>query len=376
MDPSLFANYSFIILLMMRAHNFSAGPATLPEEVLMQAAAELPEYRGTGMSLIESSHRSKAYDEVHTQAIDRIKSLLGITDSHEVLLLGGGATMQFGMVPLNLLPGGSFCDFTVSGAWAEKALDDAKKIGAVKVVFDGESSSYTTLPNPYELETHADAAYLHLTSNETINGLQWRDFPDTQDVPIVADMSSDIMSRPLPMDRFGVIYAGAQKNLGPSGVTVVIIRRDLLPKCNADLPAYLTYPTHASKQSLYNTPPVFPIYLMNLVLGWVGAQGGVAAMQDASQVKSDLIYSIIDESEGFYRCPVDSSCRSRMNVVFNLKSTDLEAAFLKKAGDAGMVGLKGHRSVGGIRASLYNALPMAAVNDLAAFMKGFAADHG
>lgn len=361
---------------MMRAHNFSAGPATLPEDVLMQAAAELPEYRGTGMSLIESSHRSKAYDEVHSQTIERIKSLLGIGNTHEVLLLGGGATMQFGMVPMNLLPEGSFCDFTVSGAWAEKAIDDAAKIGATKTVFDGKDSGYTKLPVPYELETHADAAYFHLTSNETINGLQWHDFPDTGDVPIVADMSSDIMSRPLPMEKFGLIYCGAQKNLGPAGVTVVIIRTDLLARCNPGLPAYLSYPVHAKKQSLYNTPPVFPIYLMNLVLGWVESQGGVAAMQDASRVKSDLIYSIIDESDGFYRCPVDTSGRSRMNVVFNLGNAELEAAFVKKAGEAGMVGLKGHRSVGGIRASLYNALPMAAVSDLAGFMRGFAAENG
>ncbi len=342
----------------------------------MQAAAELPEYRGTGMSLIESSHRSKAYDEVHTQTLERIKRMLGIDGTHEVLLLGGGATMQFGMVPMNLLSEGSFCDFTVSGAWAEKAAEDAAKIGETRIVFNGSDSGYTHLPSPYELETHPDAAYLHITSNETINGLQWHDFPDTNGVPIVADMSSDIMSRPLPMEKFGLVYAGAQKNLGPAGVTVVIIRNDLLQRCNADLPAYLRYPVHATKQSLYNTPPVFAIYLMNLVLEWVESQGGVEAMQDASRVKSDLIYSIIDESDGFYRCPVEAPGRSRMNVVFNLETPELEAAFVKKSGEAGMVGLKGHRSVGGIRASLYNALPMAAVSDLAGFMRGFAAENG
>ncbi len=361
---------------MMRAHNFSAGPATLPEVVLQQAAAELPEYRGTGMSLIESSHRSKAYDEVHNATIERIRRLLNIGDSHEVLLLGGGATMQFGMVPLNLLTGNSFCAFTRSGAWAEKAFEDASKVGTVTTVFDGASTNYTTLPNPYELQCDPEAVYLHLTSNETIGGLQWHDFPDTGSVPIVADMSSDIMSRPLPIDKFGIIYAGAQKNLGPAGVTVVVIRKDLLPKCNPAIPAYLSYPVHASKQSLYNTPPVFPIYLMNLVLQWVEEQGGVTAMQEASRTRSELIYSIIEQSEGFYHCPVEQASRSRMNIVFTLKNKDLEAAFVKKAAELGMVGLKGHRSVGGVRASLYNALPMAAVHDLAGFMRGFASENG
>ena len=360
----------------MRVHNFYAGPATLPAEVLEQAAAELPDYRGLGLSIIETSHRSAEYDEVHNEAISRVRSLLGLPDDFEVVLLGGGATLQFAMVPMNLLPSGGGCDIVVSGSWAKKAQADAAKLGSVHVAYDGGDNGYTELPDAGAVRVQPGSAYLHLTSNETIQGLQWKQFPDTGDVPLVCDMSSDIMSRPIPLDRFDLIYAGAQKNLGPAGVTVVILRRTLLDRMSDSLPAYLSYKTHVEKNSLYNTPPVYAIYMLDKVLGWVEKQGGVREMDRAADEKSQLLYRTIDESDGYYRCPVGADHRSRMNVVFRLPDEEREKKFVAEAKEAGMVGLKGHRSVGGIRASLYNALPLKAVEDLTAFMRRFAADNG
>lgn len=360
----------------MRKYNFYAGPSTLPESVLKKLQEDITDYHSSGLSLIETSHRSKDYDQVHTQAQELIRELLEIPSNYHVLLLGGGATLQFSMVPMNLLAGGKSCDFTVSGAWAKKALSDTRKVGNVNIVFDGKESSYTSLPDPSSVKAGQDSTYFHLTSNETIGGVQWQNWPDTSSVPIVADMSSDIMSRKLPIEKFGIIYAGAQKNLGPSGVAVVIIRDDIAAASPENMTAYLSYKIHAEKQSLYNTPPVFPIWALKLNMEWVKEQGGVPAMEKLSAQKSGLIYNAIDSSGGFYTSPVKENCRSKMNIVFRLPSEDLEKDFVSRAAEAGMLGLKGHRSVGGIRASVYNALPVKAAEVLADFMRDFAAKKG
>ncbi|TVQ36163.1 MAG: 3-phosphoserine/phosphohydroxythreonine transaminase [Spirochaetaceae bacterium] len=360
---------------MVRKYNFSAGPSTLPLSVLQELQRTLVEHNGAGLSLIEASHRSKEYEAVHNSAISLFRELLAVPRTHEILLLGGGATLQFAMVPLNFLLSGSSCDLAHSGAWARKALEDARKVGSVRLAFDGSASSFMTLPTRQELSLDPDAAYFHLTSNETIGGVQWKEFPDTGAVPIVADMSSDIMSRPISFDRFGLIYAGAQKNLGPAGVTVVIIRKDMLDRCPDTLPAYLSYKVHAESNSLYNTPPVFSINAMRLVLQWVKEEGGLAECDRRAHSKSATLYDAIEGSDGFYRNPVDPRCRSTMNVVFRLPTEELEKRFVSEATAAGLDGLKGHRSVGGCRASIYNAMPTEGVAALAEFMSDFASKH-
>lgn len=359
---------------MSRKCNFYAGPATLPPPVLNQIQEEIVDYMGMGLSLIETSHRSKEYDNVHNEAISNIKELLKVPDNYKILFLGGGATLQFSMVPLNLLNSKS-CDFTLTGSWAKKAYDDAKKVGNVNVVFDGSESNYTKLPDIASLKVNPDSAYLHITSNETIQGMQWQEFPEAGNVPLISDMSSDIMSRSLPIEKFGLIYAGAQKNLGTAGVTVVIIRDNLLSRCPDTLTAYLNYNTHVEKNSLYNTPPVFSIYVLKLVLQWVKKQGGLKAMEELVERRSSMLYNTIDESNGYYSCPVDRSCRSRMNVVFRLPNEELEKKFSEEATKQGMIGLKGHRSVGGCRASIYNAMPEEGVSKLVNFMKDFASKN-
>jgi len=356
---------------MSRKHNFYAGPATLPLPVLKEIQEEMVDYRGMGLSLIETSHRSKEYDKVHNEAISLVKDLLEVPDNYKILFLGGGATLQFAMVPLNLL-GGKSCDFTLTGSWAKKAYEDAKKAGKVNIIFDGSETNYAKLPDVTSLELNPGAAYLHMTSNETIQGIQWQEFPDTGNVPLISDMSSDIMSRSVPIDKFGLIYAGAQKNLGPAGVTLVIIQDDLLSRCPDALPAYLNYNNHVEKNSLYNTPPVFCIYALKLVLEWVKKKGGLEAMEEAASRKSSMLYNAIDESNGCYSCPVDPSSRSKMNVVFRLASEEAEKKFIDEAKEEGMIGLKGHRSVGGCRASIYNAMPEEGVSKLVSFMKDFA----
>ena len=360
---------------MEKKYNFYAGPAILPEPVLEQLQADITDYQGTGVSLIETSHRSKEYDAVHNAAITSLRTLFSVPDTHEILFLGGGATMQFGMVPMNFLAGGS-CDFTLTGAWAKKALADANLYGDTHVIFDGTDSSFTTLPDPDSLSVRSEARYLHLTTNETIGGLQWKSFPDTGEVPIVADMSSDILSRPVDLAPFGLVYAGAQKNLGPAGVTVVIIRKDMLEKEAGGLPAYLRYSTHAEKNSLYNTPPVFSIWALSLVLQWIERLGGLEAVAERNSMKSALLYGVIEELSEFYSCPVDENYRSQMNVVFRTPSEELDKAFVEGAKAAGMLGLKGHRSVGGCRASIYNAMPLAGVETLVSYMREFARTHG
>jgi len=361
---------------MNRIYNFSAGPCTLPLPALLEAQREFIDYRGTGMSLIEMSHRSREYGEVHEGARSAIRRLLDLPDGFQVLLLGGGATLQFAMVPMNLLAGGGRCDFTVSGAWARKARADAARLGGVRDVFDGADGDYTSLPDPAALEIDPRAAYVHITSNETIGGLQWQDWPETGDVPLVCDMSSDFMSRRIPAERFGLIYAGAQKNVGPAGVAVVLIRDDVLARCADDLPAYLSYRTHAAKDSLYNTPPVFAIWLMKLTLDWLEQEGGLIEAERRAEARAKLVYDAIARHEGFYRCPVDPRFRSRMNVVFRLPNEELEGKFVAEALEHGMSGLKGHRSVGGCRASLYNAMPLEGAETLAAFMDDFARRNG
>jgi phosphoserine aminotransferase len=360
----------------MRKHNFYAGPSALPYPVLEELAQTMTEYHGLGLSIVETSHRSKEYDAVHHAALDGIRKHLSVPDTHEVLFVGGGATMQFGMVPLNLLPDGGTADIVNSGVWAKKAKADIEVYGTANVLFDGSDSGFTTLPNPESVKPSADSSYVHITSNETIGGVQWQTFPDTGDIPLVADMSSDILSRPVDVSRFGIIYAGAQKNLGPAGVTIVIVKKDLLGKAPRKLPAYLDFKTHAKKDSLYNTPPVFPIYALSLVMKWLTDQGGIEGVEKANAEKAATIYGVIDDNPGFFSCPVAKDVRSRMNVVFRLPSEELEKQFVSEAAAAQMVGLKGHRSVGGIRASIYNAVPLESVQALAQFMTEFARKNG
>ncbi|HUX13045.1 MAG TPA: 3-phosphoserine/phosphohydroxythreonine transaminase [Spirochaetia bacterium] len=361
---------------MKRVFNFYAGPSTLPVSVLEKIRDEIVEFRGLGLSIIETSHRSSEYEEIHNRAIVDLREIFGIPDGYEVLFLGGGATLQFSMVPLNFLDSSSSCDLVLSGSWAKKAMSDAKKVGKVNVLFDGSAQKFSTLPNPAEIKPSAGSRYVHITSNETIDGLQWQQYPDTGAVPLIVDMSSDILSRPVDVSRFAMIYAGAQKNIGPAGLTLVIIRKDLLERCNPNLTAYLNYKTHATGNSLYNTPPVFSIYAAGLVLQWIKNEGGLPAVTERNRKKASLIYDAIDTSDGFYRCPVDRVYRSMMNVVFRLKTEALEEQFLKIAEAKGMLGLPGHRSVGGCRASLYNALPVEGAQELAQLMKDFAKANG
>lgn len=361
---------------MGRIYNFYAGPSTLPVGVLNELKEEMVDYNSHGLSMIEASHRSKMYEEVHNDAIALVRELLAVPEDRHVLFLTGGATMQFGMVPMNFLGDGRSCDMVISGSWAKKALSDAQKLGTVNIIFDGAEQHYTSLPEPGSLSVHPDASYLHITSNETIGGLQWKQFPDTGSVPLVCDMSSDIAGRRIPAEQFDLIYAGAQKNLGPAGVTLVIISEAMLEKARNGLPAYLSYATHVEKNSLYNTPPVFSIYAMNKVLHWLKDTGGIEAAEKRNEEKAELIYGTIASSGGFYVSPVDRASRSTMNVVFRLPSEELETLFVQEAEAAGMLGLKGHRSVGGIRASLYNAMPLEGAQTLAEFMRDFAARNG
>lgn len=356
-----------------RVINFNAGPAPLPEEALKRAEKDFLNFKGMGASLIELSHRASPYAEIHQKTIALFRKLLKVPESHHVLLLGGGATLQFGMVPLNLLRKGKSADYVVSGVWAKKASEDAAKISNIRIPFDGAEENYTSLPEDVVVDPNTE--YLHITSNETIDGVQWKRWPESP-VPLVCDMSSDIMSRPIPWENFGVVYAGAQKNLGPSGITVVVIRNDLAERSSDHLPAYLDYRRHIKGESLYNTPPVFSIYLMGLVLEWVMEQGGVTEMETRNRNKAALLYQYLDQSNGFYKVPAQKDYRSAMNIVFTPGNGDFEKTLLKEAAEAGMLGLKGHRSRGGLRASLYNAVPMENVEMLVDFLSSFQRKHG
>ena len=359
-----------------RVYNFYPGPATLPLPVLEAAREELLAFQSSGMSVMEISHRSKQYEGLQNETADRLKRLLKIGDNYKVLFLQGGASMQFDMVPMNFLTPEKTADYLVTGSFAQKAAAEGKYFGQVHTAVDTKEENFRRIPDPAELKFSPNPVYVHITSNNTIYGTQWQTFPYCGDVPLVADMSSDILSRPFDAKPFGLIYAGAQKNLGPAGVTIVIIREDLLAKANPNLPVMYRYETFAKNNSLYNTPPTFSIYMVSLVLKWLEDQGGVEAIYKHNQEKAALIYDAIDQSSGFYQGHAEKNSRSLMNVTFRLPSTELEEKFVREATDQGLVGLKGHRSVGGLRASIYNAMSYEGCKALADFMKDFLAKNG
>lgn len=354
-----------------RVFNFNPGPSVLPQSVLEEAQRELLNYKGTGMSIIETSHRAKPYEEINSGAEALLKELLGVPENYRVLFLQGGASTQFDMVPYNFLGQGATADYLLTGIFAEKAYKEATKIGTVNVAGTTKELNYTRITTPEEIKLSENSVYVHLTSNNTIYGTQWKEFPDFGDVPVVADMSSDILSRKFDVSKFALIYAGAQKNLGPAGVTVVIIRDDMLAKVPQNLPSMWRYDIHAKESSLYNTPPTFSVYLLNLVLKWVKDNGGLEAMEKQNEEKAAFIYDTIDNSGGYYKGHAEKGSRSLMNITFRLPSEELEKAFVEEAGKVGLKGLKGHRSVGGIRASVYNAMPPAGCKALADFMTDF-----
>jgi phosphoserine aminotransferase len=353
-----------------RIFNFSAGPAVLPVEVLEEAQRDLMALPGVGMSILEISHRSKTFEDVIEGCEADLRALAGIPPNYHVLFLQGGASMQFSMVPMNLIPAGGSADYIVTGSWSQKAVKEAKRVGAVRIAGSTESGNFTRVPKQSELSLDPGAAYVHITTNNTIFGTEWHSMPDVGHVPLVADTSSNMYSRPIDVSRFGLIYAGAQKNLGPSGLTLVIIREDLVARTPASLATMLQYGIHVENKSMYNTPPVFGVYIMRLVLKWLLNRGGLAAIENENIRKANKLYAEIDRT-GFYRGHAEHDSRSRMNVTFRLPSEELERKFAKEATAAGLDGLKGHRSVGGIRASIYNAFPEAGVDALVSFMKEF-----
>jgi len=357
---------------MARVYNFNAGPAALPLAALERARDELLDFNGSGMSIVEHSHRGKEYEAVHDEAEALVRELLSVSDQYHVLFLQGGASQQFAMVPMNLLPPGKSADYILTGGWSEKALEEAKLVGQTRIAATtGEGGKYTRIPEPSEIKLDPEAAYVHLTSNNTLFGSQWFDFPQTGNVPLVGDMSSDFLWRKFDVNRFGLVYAGAQKNAGPSGIVIVIVRKDLVEGGRKDIPKIFRYKTHADNRSLYNTPPTFSVYLVRNVLAWIKDQGGLAAMEKINREKGRVLYGAIDAVPDFYRCPVDKKSRSLMNVVFRLPTEALEEQFVGEAKKAKMVGIKGHRSVGGIRVSTYNAVSLEAVKAMAAFMGDF-----
>ena len=360
----------------MTIYNFSAGPAVLPKEVLQQAQAELPDWHGSGMSVMEMSHRGKEYMGIHAQAIADLRELMGIPSNYKVLFLQGGAHLQFSMIPLNLLRGKASTDYVNTGEWSKKAIAEAKKFGGVNVVADSADKNFTYVPAFDSWKCDPNAAYLHYVANETIGGVEFNWVPEVGDVPLVVDMSSNILSRQIDVSQFGLIYAGAQKNIGPAGFAVVIVREDLIGHVAANTPTMLDYKIHADGDSMYNTPPTYGIYMAGLVFQWLKKNGGVATMEQANIKKADLLYAAIDASNGFYHCPVNQANRSRMNVPFTLKDDNLDGDFLKQADVRGLLQLKGHRSVGGMRASIYNAMPLAGVQALVDFMGEFAQHKG
>ncbi len=358
-----------------RIHNFNAGPAALPLPVLEEVRAEMLDFKGSGMSVTEVSHRSVWFDDVINDATERVKRLLDLPENFKVLFLQGGASTQFFMIPMNILPDGASADYINTGTWSTKAIKEVEILGKqCNVIASSQDQDFRSIPKDFSITP--GAAYLHITSNNTIKGTQWASFPDAGDVPLVADMSSDIMSKPLDAKPFGIIYAGAQKNLGPSGVTLVIIREDMLDRVPADIPTMLRYTTQVDKNSLFNTPPCFNIYVVQLVLKWIEETvGGLEAMGKLNEQKSELLYSFMDRGD-FYSGTADTDSRSMMNVTFRLPSEDLEKQFVAEALDAGLGGLKGHRSVGGCRASIYNPTGLDGVRDLVDFMKTFADKNG
>lgn len=359
--------------MMARTHNFSAGPAALPTEVLAQAAEEMLDYQGSGMSIMEMSHRSKTFVDIAARAEQDLRDLFGVSDDYHVLFLQGGATGQFAGVPLNLTGGDDTMDFVDTGAWSKKAIKEAAKYCQVNVAASSSASNYDHIPDPANWQLSSNAKLLHVCSNETIGGVQFQDFP--QHATLVADMSSDLLSRPVNIDQFGLIYAGAQKNIGPAGLTVIIVRKDLCGSARPITPTFLDYAVQADADSMSNTPPTYSWYLAGLVFQWVKANGGLAGIQAQNQAKADLLYNAVDTSS-FYRSPVSKAYRSAMNVPFTLADAALDADFLAGAEARGMFNLKGHRSVGGMRASIYNAVPRESVQALVNYMSEFENERG
>jgi phosphoserine aminotransferase len=359
-----------------RVFNFAAGPAVLPEPVLAEAQRDLMALPGVGMSVMEISHRGKVFEAIIQGCEADIRQLAGVPASHHVLFLQGGASLQFSMVPMNLLPAGGKADYIVTGSWGKKAVKEAQRVGAVQIAGTTESDNFNRVPEASELKLDPGAAYVHFTSNETIHGVEWPSEPRTGSVPLVCDTSSDMFSRPIDVAKYGLIYAGAQKNLGPSGVTLVIVRDDLLARVPKNLPTMLDYAVQAKEKSLYNTPPTFGVYLMGLVMKWLLSEGGLTGMAAKNAEKAKLLYDALDASGGYYRPHAKPGSRSNMNVVFRLPSEELETKFVSEAKKSGLDGLKGHRSVGGIRASIYNAFPRKGVEALVSFMKDFQRANG
>jgi phosphoserine aminotransferase len=360
----------------MKTYNFSAGPAMLPEEVMLKAQEEFCDYKGCGSGIMEISHRGPLFMEVLDRAKGNIRELMNLSDDYEICFIQGGASMQFCMIPMNFLPADGVADYADSGTWSSKAIKEAKAFGDVNVVGSSKATNYDRIPVVRHWQPSEKAAYLHITSNNTIAGTQYHSFPPVREgVPMIADMSSDIMSRVVDVNDFGMIYAGAQKNLGPSGVALVIIRKDLAERAPREIPTMLRYSTYIAKDSMFNTPPTFAIYMLALVTDWMKAKGGLSVIEEINNSKSEALYELLDNTD-FYRSPVEPGSRSKMNVVFRLPSEELEAKFLKEAATNGMSGLKGHRSVGGIRASIYNAMPLAGVEQLIDFMIDFEKKNG
>jgi phosphoserine aminotransferase len=361
---------------MSRVFNFSAGPAVLPEPVLAQAAAEMLDWRGSGMSVMEMSHRGKEFVEIAAEAEKDLRELMAIPANYKVLFLQGGATGQFSAIPMNLLRGKAAADYVVTGDWSKKAAAEARKYCQANIAASGESRKFMGIPPQSEWKLSKDAAYLHYTPNETISGVEFHWVPEVGDVPLVADLSSTILSRPIDVSKFGLIYAGAQKNIGPSGITVIIVRDDLLGQTLPNTPQVWDYAKQAENDSMLNTPPCYAWYICGLVFKHLKVNGGIATMAETNRRKAQKLYDYVDGSGGFYRNPVEKDARSWMNVPFVLKSETLDEPFLKESKKAGLVQLKGHRSVGGMRASIYNAMPEAGVDALIAFMQDFARRNG
>ena len=359
-----------------RVYNFSAGPANLPLSVLKTVQTELLSYQGSGMSVLEMSHRSKWISEIFEQAEQNIRQLYGLSDDFHVLFLQGGARLQFAMIPLNFLGPKQVADYILTGSWGDYAIDEAERQGTVRLAWSGKDDNFVRVPKSSELDLDAGATYAHFTSNETIQGVEFSEEPDVGQVPLICDMSSDFLSRPLPVDKYSLIYAGAQKNAGPAGVTIVIIRKDMLDLIPSGLPKMLNYRTHVEKNSLYNTPPVFSVYIVSLVSKWLREEiGGLAAMQTQNQKKASRLYDVIDKSDGYFRGHAQPESRSVMNVTWRLPTEELEKQFVSEAAKRDLLELKGHRSVGGIRASIYNAMPPEGVEALCSFMAEFRASH-
>lgn len=359
-----------------RVYNFNPGPAMLPLEVLEEAQHELVNFKNSGMSILEISHRGKDYEAVQTETENLLKELLNVPSDYRVLFMGGGASTQFALIPMNFLLPGTEADYVVTGSFAKKAYEEAQKIGKVNVAASTKESNFDRTPELNDIKLSQSPAYVHITSNNTIYGTQWPKLPYFKGTSMVADMSSDILSRTIDVSQFDLIYAGAQKNLGPAGVTVVIINPEMLAKANKNLPTILQYQTFVENDSLYNTPPAFAVYIVNLVLKWVKKNGGLQGMEKINQDKARLIYDVIDESQGFYRGHAQKEYRSLMNVTFRLPNEELEKTFVSQAKEVGLVNLKGHRSVGGMRTSIYNAMPIEGCQVLADFMRDFMKKNG